>query len=148
METGKYIFIDGPIGTDIISGTIEHYNQIDNVGAYSIFLGQVRADMIGDKSVCAIDYSCYTEMASEALEGIISKMEEKYTLTKINVYHSMGKVAVGELCLFVIAASRHRINAFDACREVVELIKKEVPIWGKEVFDDESYTWKKNNLIV
>jgi len=50
----------------------------------------------------------------------------------------------GEISLFVFVSSVHRQMALDACREIVERIKKEVPVWGKEIFEDESYEWKQN----
>ena len=68
----------------------------------------------------------------------------KYNLTCMHVYHSLGRVDAGKICLFVFVSAPHRQQAFDACRYVVEEIKKNVPVWGKEVFADESYTWKVN----
>ena len=61
-----------------------------------------------------------------------------------HIYHSLGRVETGEICLFVFTSSRHRKDAIDACTYIVERIKREVPIWGKEIFEDESYVWKEN----
>jgi molybdopterin synthase catalytic subunit len=63
----------------------------------------------------------------------------------MHIYHSLGRVAVGEICLFVFTSSVHRRDAIDACNEMVETIKKELPIWGKEICDDSSTVWKQNN---
>jgi molybdopterin synthase catalytic subunit len=68
----------------------------------------------------------------------------KYDLTCMHVYHSIGKVAAGGISLFVFTSSPHRKAAIDACEEIVERIKAELPVWGKELFDDQSYTWKQN----
>ena len=62
----------------------------------------------------------------------------------MHVYHSLGKVAAGEICLFVFTSSAHRKAAIDACNETVERIKAELPVWGKEIFLDESIQWKTN----
>jgi molybdopterin synthase catalytic subunit len=62
----------------------------------------------------------------------------------MHVWHSMGKVKTGEICLFVFTSAPHRKAAIDACEEVVELIKSGLPIWGKELLDNESHTWKVN----
>ena len=62
----------------------------------------------------------------------------------MHIYHSLGTVAAGEICLFVFTSAVHRKEAIDACEEVVELIKKELPIWGKEVFEDDTHQWKVN----
>ena len=69
----------------------------------------------------------------------------KYDLTCMHIYHSLGKVNAGEICLFVFTSSAHRKAAIDACEEVVERIKKELPIWGLELFEDDTYQWKENN---
>ncbi|MDP1746887.1 MAG: molybdenum cofactor biosynthesis protein MoaE, partial [Bacteroidota bacterium] len=50
----------------------------------------------------------------------------------------------GEICLFVFVSSKHRAQAFEACRYIVEEIKSHVPIWGKEIFEDQTFAWKGN----
>ncbi|MFM2254833.1 MAG: hypothetical protein RLZZ47_322 [Bacteroidota bacterium] len=65
-------------------------------------------------------------------------------LTCLHITHSLGLVKAGEICLFVFASAVHRKEAIDACEEVVERIKKELPIWGKELFNDDQYQWKEN----
>ena len=57
----------------------------------------------------------------------------------MHVYHSLGVVKAGEISLFVFTSSAHRRAAIDACNEVVERIKNELPVWGKEIFEDETY---------
>ncbi|MCR9182615.1 MAG: molybdenum cofactor biosynthesis protein MoaE, partial [Flavobacteriaceae bacterium] len=66
-------------------------------------------------------------------------------LNCMHIYHSLGKVATGEICLFVFTSSKHRKEAMAACEYLVERIKAEAPVWGKEVFEDESSNWKENN---
>jgi molybdopterin synthase catalytic subunit len=61
------------------------------------------------------------------------------------VHHSLGVVKAGEISLFVFTSSVHRRAAIDACNEVVERIKHELPVWGKEIFKDETYQWKVNS---
>ena len=62
----------------------------------------------------------------------------------MHIYHSLGKVAAGEICLFVFTSSAHRKAAIEACNETVERIKAELPVWGKELFADETYQLKEN----
>jgi molybdopterin synthase catalytic subunit len=62
----------------------------------------------------------------------------------MHIYHSLGKVHAGEISLFVFTSSPHRKAAIVACEEIVERIKKEAPVWGKEIFEDETYVWKEN----
>jgi molybdopterin synthase catalytic subunit len=92
----------------------------------------------------AIDYTTYEEMALEKMHEIREAIFEKYPLTCMHIYHSLGIVKAGEVSLFVFTSSKHRKAAIDACEEVVECIKKELPVWGKEVFEDASHQWKLN----
>jgi molybdopterin synthase catalytic subunit len=62
----------------------------------------------------------------------------------MHIFHSLGKVNAGEISLFVFTSSPHRKAAIDACEETVEKIKSSLPVWGKEIFEDESHQWKIN----
>lgn len=140
----KNIFMQGPIPATFIGDSIQKHSTKTNIGAHSIFLGQVRDDVIEGKKVAAIDYTTYEAMALEKMHEIREDIFSKYALTCMHVYHSLGRVAAGELSLFVFTSSKHRKIAIDACEETVERIKAELPVWGKELFEDESYQWKEN----
>ena len=141
----KNIFKQGAISAAFIAESIEKHKSKMNIGGHSIFLGQVRADKINDKEVMAIEYSAYEDMALEKMHQIREEIFEKYELTCLHVYHSLGQVKAGEISLFVFASSVHRKAAIDACEEIVERIKSELPVWGKEIFDNQSYQWKENS---
>jgi molybdopterin synthase catalytic subunit len=147
METSKAknIFIQGAISPAFIADSIQKHSTKTNIGAHSIFLGQVRKDLVDGKPVEAIEYSSYEEMALEQMHKIRETIFQKYELTCMHVYHSIGIVKAGEISLFVFTSSIHRVAAIDACEEIVERIKKELPVWGKELFEDASYQWKQNN---
>ena len=142
----KNIFMEGAIQPAFIADSIQKHNSKKDIGAHSIFLGQVRADEIDNKKVAAINYTAYEEMALEKMHEIREDIFSKYALTCMHVHHSLGAVAAGELCLFVFTSSKHRKIAIDACEETVERIKAELPVWGKEIFEDESYLWKNANF--
>lgn len=137
-------FKEGPISPGFIGEAIASHSTKTDIGAHSLFLGQVRNDLIEGREVKAIYYSAYTEMAEEALHAIREWAFSTYQLSCMHIYHSLGRVAAGEICLFVFTSSRHRRDALDACTEIVERIKKEVPVWGKEIFEDDTYVWKEN----
>jgi molybdopterin synthase catalytic subunit len=130
-------------GLNIIAGAVV-YKEI-NEAFHDIFLGQVRADVINDKTVVAIEYSAYEEMANQEFHTIREMAFKKFDLTCMHIYHSKGIVKAGELCLFVFTSSAHRQEAMDACRYLVEEIKLKVPIFGKEIFEDGAHVWKKNS---
>ncbi|MBL7890774.1 MAG: molybdenum cofactor biosynthesis protein MoaE [Bacteroidia bacterium] len=140
------VFINGPISPAFIGESIAKHTTKTTIGAHDIFLGQVRADVINEKVVKAINYSCYEEMAESKFHEIREDAFSKYELTCMHIYHSIGEVNAGEICLFVFVSSKHRKMAFDACRDIVERIKKDVPIWGQEIFEDNTYVWKENKI--
>ena len=146
MKKPKQIFVEGPITPQKIADSIQNHQTKTNIGAHDIFLGQVRADEIDGKTVEAIDYTAYEEMANETIHQIREAAFEKFELTCAHIYHSLGLVKCGEISLFVFTSSKHRKMAFDATRFLVEEIKAKAPIYGKEIFNDQSSQWKVNTL--
>ncbi|HJV20295.1 MAG TPA: molybdenum cofactor biosynthesis protein MoaE [Sediminibacterium sp.] len=138
------IFIEGPIPAQKITDDVQKHSGKTGIGAHSIFLGQVRADAKEGGAVNGIEYTAYTEMALAKMDLIRENLFAKYSLTCMHVYHSLGTVAVGEICLFVFVSSAHRKAAIDACEELVEQIKQELPIWGKEIVSGQVSYWKEN----
>ncbi len=139
------VFVDGAITPDFISRSIEKHSHKKNIGAHSIFLGQVRNDSIGSNEVSAIEYSAYYEMAEEKFSEIREDAFSRFSLTCMHIYHSTGLVNAGEISLFVFTSSVHRKDSTEACSYIVERIKAEVPVWGKEMFVEGSFSWKKQN---
>ena len=140
----KNIFVSGAIAPAFIAESIEKHTVKTAIGGHSIFLGQVRADEKDGHRVSAMEYTAYEDMANEKMEGIREAIFEKYPLTCMHVYHSIGIVKTGELCLFVFTSAPHRKAAIDACEEVVERLKAELPVWGREILDNETHQWKVN----
>ncbi len=139
------VILEGPISPQFIADSIAKHSSKTNIGAHTIFLGQVRKDKIEDKEVVAIEYSAYEEMAENEFQSIREEAFEKHKLTCMHIYHSIGKVKVGEISLFVFVSSVYRSEIFTACSDIVEQIKSRVPMWGKEIFEDGTFVWKANN---
>ena len=146
MKTKKKIslFVDGPISPDFIANSIAKHQVKTGIGAHDIFLGQVRADEIEGKVVTGIEYTAYEAMAIEKIREIREDAFGKFDLSCMHIYHSLGVVPVGGICLFVFVSSPHRKEVFEALHQVVERIKKELPVFGKELFGDQTYSWKVN----
>lgn len=140
----KNIFIKGAISPEFIANSIANHQKKTNIGGHSIFLGQVRADEKDLGVVTAIEYTTYEDMALEKAHEIREDVFSKYPLTCMHIYHSLGEVKTGEICIFVFTSSAHRKAAIDACEELVERIKQEVPIWGREITDSGETVWKVN----
>lgn len=141
----KNVFIEGAITPEFIANSIAKHQSKTQIGAHDIFLGQVRADNIDGKTVAAIEYTAYTDMANQKFYEIREAAFQKFNLSCMHIYHSSGIVKKGEICLFVFVSSPHRKEVFNALHYIVEEIKVQVPIFGKELFEDDSYQWKVNN---
>jgi molybdopterin synthase catalytic subunit len=140
----KKVFVRGPIHPGKIADSISKHQSKTEIGAHSIFLGQVRADVMDGRSVKAIEYSAYKEMADREFHKIRENAFSKFELTCAHIYHSLGKVDAGEICLFIFTSSPHRKGAIDACQYILDSVKTKVPIFGKEIFEDETCQWKEN----
>jgi MoaE-MoaD fusion protein len=100
-------------------------------GGTAVFVGTVR-DASDAGPVSALDYSAYEEMAEKVLREIATEAAEKWGLHGVTVQHAIGPRAVGEITFVVACAAPHRDEAFDACRYVVDEVKRRAPVWKKE----------------
>jgi len=144
-RTHKNVFKDGAISSIFVGESIAKHQSKTSIGAHNIFLGQVRADTIDGKTVSAIEYTAYEEMANTKFHEIRESTFEKFNLTCMHIYHSKGIVKAGDICLFVFVSSPRRKEVFKALEYVVEEIKAKAPVFGKEIFEDHSHQWKVNN---
>jgi molybdopterin synthase catalytic subunit len=138
----KYL-TDGPVSGDILLNLIKTASGKTDSGGHMIFLGQVRADEITGKKVRAIEYSAYTELVdleAEKIKNII--LSEFSDVKSVDIVHSTGVVNAGEISLLVFVSAGHRHQAILACSKTVELIKENLPVWKKEIFEDNSHLWK------
>ncbi len=141
----KNVFREGAIASQFIGDSIAKHQSKTTIGAHSIFLGQVRADELEGKTVAAIEYTAHEEMANMKFHEIREATFEKFNLSCMHIYHSLGLVQTGEVCLFVFVSSPRRKEVFKALEFVVEEIKAKVPVFGKEIFEDSSHQWKVNS---
>jgi len=148
----KDIFVDGPIDSAFIATSIAKHATRMDIGAHEIFLGQVRADAVAradDRppatTVSAIEYTAYRPMALERMTAIREEAFTKWpSMTCLHVHHSLGVIPAGQLCFMVFASAPHRVAAREAVAWVVDRIKAELPIFGREVLSDSTHLWKTN----
>lgn len=142
----KDIFVEGAIPPAFIAESIGKHTTRMDIGAHEIFLGQVRADVVeSGQRVEAIEYTAYREMALERMTVIREEAFAQWpAMTCLHVHHSLGIVKAGELCFMVFASAPHRMQAREAVAWVVDRIKAELPIFGKEVLSDATHVWKTN----
>lgn len=135
--------IAGPVTPGKISELVEKMGRKTDSGGHTIFLGQVRADEIEGKRVKAIEYSAYSEMVNVEADKIKKTVLSEFADVKsIIIIHSTGIVKAGEISLIVLVSAGHRKHAMEACSKTVEIIKANLPVWKKEIFEDDSHIWK------
>jgi molybdopterin synthase catalytic subunit len=106
-------------------------------GALATFLGVVRDHNEG-RRVLYLEYEAYPEMAEGKMRQIGEEIQERWPDVQLAIVHRVGRLEIGEISVAIVAASPHRAEAFAACREAIERLKAEVPIWKKEFFEDGS----------
>jgi molybdopterin synthase catalytic subunit len=104
-------------------------------GAVCVFEGIVRDNTRGRKTIY-LDYEAYREMALEQMRGLATEALTKFGVRDVALVHRLGRLFVGETSVLVVVASAHRGAAFEACRWLIDTLKKTVPIWKKEQFVD------------
>jgi molybdopterin synthase catalytic subunit len=104
-------------------------------GAVCVFDGIVRDNTRGRKTL-HLDYEAYREMALEQMRGLAAEAVKKFGVRDVALVHRLGRLHVGETSVLVAVASAHRGSAFEACRWLIDTLKKTVPIWKKEQFVD------------
>jgi molybdopterin synthase catalytic subunit len=104
-------------------------------GAVCVFDGIVRDHTRGRKTL-HLDYEAYREMALEQMRGLAGEAVTRFGVRDVTLVHRLGRLFVGETSVLVVVASAHRGAAFDACRWLIDTLKKTVPIWKKEQFVD------------
>jgi molybdopterin synthase catalytic subunit len=104
-------------------------------GAVCVFDGIVRDNSRGRKTL-HLDYEAYREMALEQMRGLATEAVERFGVRDVALVHRLGRLVVGETSVLIVVASGHRGAAFEACRWLIDTLKKTVPIWKKEQFVD------------
>ena len=104
-------------------------------GAAVVFEGVVRNQTRGRKTLY-LDYEAYEPMALQQLESLAEQSVKQFAIRDVAIVHRLGRLEIGETSVLVVVASAHRAAAFDACRWLIDTLKRTVPIWKKEYFED------------
>ncbi|MBX9719977.1 MAG: molybdenum cofactor biosynthesis protein MoaE [Candidatus Obscuribacterales bacterium] len=114
--------------------------QNHEAGAYVSFEGRVRINNDG-KMVSRLEYEAYPALAMNEANKIMEEARRLFPLIELRCVHRTGALEIGDLAVWVGVLSRHRAEAFDACRYVIDQVKARVPIWKKEFYVDGSSVW-------
>lgn len=114
----------------------------DDAGGVVVFEGVVRAEWHADgRRLVALDYEAYEEMSLEQMRDLRRRALASFDVLDAAVVHRLGRIALGQPSVVIVVVAAHRAAAFDACRFIIDVLKSDVPIWKKEVWDDGSTTW-------
>ena len=109
-----------------------------DAGGVVSFIGRVRNHARGH-SIEHLEYEAYPQMAEREMDKIVAAAAEKWPGTRVAIAHRVGRLAIGDAAVVVVAASAHRGEAFEACRFAIDTLKVTVPIWKREVATDGAY---------
>ena len=104
-------------------------------GAVCAFDGIVRDNTRGRRTLY-LDYEAYREMALGQMQSLAAEAVARFGVRDVALLHRLGRLVVGETSVLIVVASAHRGQAFEACRWLIDTLKKQVPIWKKETFVD------------
>lgn len=129
--------------SDTVLDVVAHQEAVsgDGTGAVALFLGQVRdhsPDAAGE--VVGLEYVAHPD-SEQALGTIAADVAGRHPQVALAVSHRIGQLEVGQVAIVVAAGSAHRPQAFAACRELLEAVKEQLPIWKKQTLVDGSHTW-------
>lgn len=123
--------VRNPIDTQAVVADLKRGED----GAVVVFEGVVRNQTRGRKTL-HLDYESYVEMALRQMESLAEQALKQFRIRDVALVHRLGRLEIGETSLLIVVASAHRAAAFDACRWLVDTLKRTVPIWKKEYFAD------------
>lgn len=125
------------VETPIVADDALNLVRSEDCGAVVLFLGTVRNHSHGRK-VIHLNYTAYREMAEKELATIAEEATSQDQIARVAIVHRIGKMKPGEISVAIAVAAHHREGTFDACRAAIETLKKRVPIWKEEFFEDGS----------
>ena len=126
-----FAIVRDPIDSQAFANTLKRPED----GAVVVFEGVVRNHTKG-RATSYLEYHCYQEMALKQMTLIGEEIAKQFAIGRIGIVHRLGRLAIGEASVAVIATAPHRRAAFEAALEGIDRLKREVPIWKKEVFVD------------
>ena len=144
MPTILVEIVDGPIDVSKVRAFI---TGDPTLGGIVLFEGVTRAD--GDAEhgmLLRLDYEAHPTMARRQMELLAEQAIRQFGAARVAIVHRIGGVGLAETSVLIGVACGHRAEAFDACRWIIDTLKKDVPIWKKDVFEDGFVRWVDSGL--
>jgi molybdopterin synthase catalytic subunit/molybdopterin converting factor small subunit len=106
----------------------------ERAGAIATFVGTTRVESRG-RTVLHLEYEAYEGMAENVMAEIAASLKQRYDLCEIAIHHRTGRVEIGDASVVIAVSAPHRQDALAACRDAIDTLKQEVPLWKKEVYE-------------
>jgi molybdopterin synthase catalytic subunit len=139
-ENDRFELLRSPIDLEAV---VRHV-RADHDGAIVTFDGFVRNESHGRRTLY-LEYEAYEAMAVAKMREIGMQIHERFSIHRLAIIHRLGRLEIGETSVFIAVSAPHRAAAFDACRFAIDTLKRTVPIWKKEYFQDGA-VWADGEL--
>ena len=130
VSGGAFRLTEDPLSLDAVVDEV----RSDQAGAIATFIGTTRVQSRG-RTVLHLDYEAYEEMAEQVMAQIAADLKRRYDLGEIAIHHRTGRVEIGEASVVIAVSAPHRQDALAACKDAIDTLKEQVPLWKKEVYD-------------
>ena len=131
--------VDGPIDVAAVRRAVDDPGH----GCVIVFEGVAR-DTFEGRRVARLEYEAYAEMAEPVLREIAGEIEARWPGARVAMVHRTGTVAIGEPSVVIAVGTAHRAEGYEASRHAIEALKARLPVWKKEIYEDEGSAWKAN----
>jgi MoaE-MoaD fusion protein len=130
VSGGSFVLTDEPVSLDAVVDEVAS----EEAGAIATFSGTARRHSRG-RVVEYLDYEGYEGMAEEMMAKLAAGLKERYEIQEIAIHHRVGRVELGEPSVVIAVSAAHRADALAACKDAIDILKVEVPLWKKEVYE-------------
>ena len=130
VSGGAFRLSDGPLSLEAAVDEV----RSDEAGAIATFIGTTRVESRG-RTVERLDYEAYEGMAEQVMAEIAAELKGRYDILEIAIHHRTGRVEIGEESVVIAVSAKHRQDALAACKDAIDTLKEQVPLWEKEVYE-------------
>jgi molybdopterin synthase catalytic subunit len=130
VSGGAFVLTEEPVSLDAVVREVAS----EEAGAIATFSGTARRHSRG-RVVSYLDYEGYEGMAEEMMEKLAAGLKERYEVQQIAIHHRVGRVELGEPSVVIAVSAAHRADALAACKDAIDILKVDVPLWKKEVYE-------------
>ncbi|MHA1915531.1 MAG: molybdenum cofactor biosynthesis protein MoaE [Promethearchaeota archaeon] len=141
MNLKSGIYSKGEVNLEAIIKSLKTTSNINEAGSIHTFTGVVRNSSKSGKPVVGMNIDAYDELANASILGICEELKQKDGIIDIKIIHLKGEFMVSDDLVYVVVASAHRKEGFEAIEQAVEKYKKEIAVWKKEDYSDGSSEW-------